>query len=318
MFEPLRLIGCDPSDASARHEGPNRVASYSNSRLGFGVILGRACHPATSRADTGDVNARCSGVSARLGDEWSIAASSRLGYFAALYKRITIAVRAAVKNGAFQDGPRMERFDAAFACRYFDALNGHFHPSQFPRPTRSWQRTFDAADRPDPIILQHMLAGVNAHIDLDLGITAQNIAPATQLPKIHDDFNTINAVLASQVNGVVDDINQLSPELADLYRVLADNEIFLIDQAVAALRDSAWRFAILLAAVPGFTRPFTIWARDQKVAAQADLIYHPPGIVGVIEATIREIAERESRDVVRNIQVLDEIASTPAPIKTAL
>jgi hypothetical protein len=141
--------------------------------------------------------------------EWSIAASSRLGYFAALYKRITIAVRTAVKNGAFQDGPRMERFDAAFAGRYFDALNGYFHPSQFPRPTRSWQRTFDAADRPDPIILQHMLAGVNAHIDLDLGITAQNIAPATKLPKLHDDFNTINAVLASQVNGLVDDIDQL-------------------------------------------------------------------------------------------------------------
>ena len=30
--------------------------------------------------------------------EWSIAASSRLGYFAALYKRITIAVSAAVKK----------------------------------------------------------------------------------------------------------------------------------------------------------------------------------------------------------------------------
>ena len=54
--------------------------------------------------------------------EWSITASSRLGYFAALYKRITIAVAVAVKNGAFEDGPRMELFDASFASRYFDAL----------------------------------------------------------------------------------------------------------------------------------------------------------------------------------------------------
>jgi hypothetical protein len=250
--------------------------------------------------------------------EWSIAASSRLGYFAALYKRITIAVGTAVKNGAFQDGPRMERFDAAFAGRYFDALNGHFHPDQFPRPTRSWQRTFDAADRREPIILQHMLAGVNAHIDLDLGITAQNLAPGTKLPKLHDDFNTINAVLASQVNGVVDDINVLSPELAELYQVLAENEIFLINQAVAAMRDSAWRFAIVLALMPGFARPLTVWVRDRKVAAQGDLIYHPPGLIGLIQATLGEIAEQESRDVVRNIQVLGEIASTPAPIKTSL
>jgi Family of unknown function (DUF5995) len=250
--------------------------------------------------------------------DWAIAASSRLGYFAALYKRITIAVAVALKNGAFEDGPRMERFDAAFASRYFDALNGYFHPNEFPRPTLAWQKTFDAAERDDLIILQHMLAGVNAHIDLDLGITAQNIAPAMKLPKLHNDFNTINAVLASQVQGVIDDINQLSPELAELYQCLADNEIFLINQAVAAMRDSAWRFAMVLAVIPGFTRPLTIWVRDRKVAAQAELIYHPPGLIGLIQATVDEIAERESRDVVRNIQVLNEIASKPAPIKTKL
>jgi hypothetical protein len=250
--------------------------------------------------------------------EWSIAASSRLGYFAALYKRITIAVGAAVKNGAFQDGPRMELFDASFANRYFDALNGHFHPDEFPRPTRSWQKTFDAAERDDLIILQHMLAGVNAHIDLDLGITVQSIAPALKLPTLRRDFNTINAVIASQINGVVDDINQLSPDLAHLYRILAEHEIFVINQAVVALRDSAWRFAIVLAALPSFGRPLAIWARDRKVAAQADLIFHPPGVIGLIQATLDEIAERESRDVVRNIEVLDEIASTPAPIKTTL
>ena len=250
--------------------------------------------------------------------EWSIAASSRLGYFAALYKRITIAVGTAVNKGAFQDGPRIERFDASFADRYFDALNGYFHPNQFPRPTRSWQKTFDAADRVELIILQHMLGGVNAHIELDLGITAQNVAPRMKLPKLHDDFNTLNAVLASQVNGVVDDINQLSPELAHLYQILADNEIFVINQAVAAMRDSAWRFAILLAVIPGFARHFAISVRDRTVATQGDLIYHPPGIIGVIQATVREIAQEESRDVVRNIQVLDEIADTPAPIKTTL
>ena len=250
--------------------------------------------------------------------EWSVAASSRLGYFAALYKRITIAVRTAVKDGAFQDGSRMQRFDVAVAGRYFDALNGCFHPKEFPQATRSWQKTFDAVSSPEPIILQHMLAGVNAHIDLDLGITVQEIASAGKLEILHDDFNTINAVLASQVNGVVDDINELSPALADLYRVLADNEIFLINQAVATMRDSAWRFAVFLRAAPGFARPLAIWVRDREVAAQADMIYHPPGLVGLIESIVRAVAERESRDIVRNIQVLDEIASTPAPITITL
>ena len=123
-----------------------------------------------------------------------------------------------------------------------------------------------------------MLAGANTHIDLDLGITAQNIAPALTLPKLHGDFNTINTVLAIQINGVVDDINQLSPELAELYQILAEREIFVISQAVAAIRDSARRFAIVLTVVLGSAWPLTIWARDRTVAAQADLITIPRGL----------------------------------------
>jgi len=40
--------------------------------------------------------------------DWSISVSSRLGYFAALYKRITFAVGTAIEQGEFEDGPRME------------------------------------------------------------------------------------------------------------------------------------------------------------------------------------------------------------------
>lgn len=250
--------------------------------------------------------------------DWSIGASSRLGYFAALYKRITIAVRTALEQGAFEDGPRMQRLDVTFAGRYFDALNGYFHPGNYPKPTRSWKVTFDAATQPEPIIVQHMLAGVNVHIALDLGIAAHTVAPGARLPKLKEDFNRINAVLASQVNGIVADINELSPALADLYAVLANNEMFLINEAVATFRDSAWRFAAILALQPGFTRPFTIWARDRQVAGQAELVYDPPGLVGLIASIVRAIAARENRDIVHNIQVLDRIASTPAPIATTI
>jgi hypothetical protein len=246
---------------------------------------------------------------------WSISVSSRLGYFAALYKRITIAVGVALAHGAFQNGPRMERFDVAFASRYFAALNGYFHPGQFPKPTHAWQVTFDAASRPEPIIVQHMLAGVNAHIDLDLGIVAETFGPGAQLPTLHEDFNRINAVLASQVNGVVESINELSPVLADLYAVLKENEIDLINEALKTFRDSAWSFAAILAAEPGFAHPATILVRDLQVAQQGALIYNPPGPIATI---VGAIAARESRDIVKNIQVLDKIASTPAPIKTTM
>jgi Family of unknown function (DUF5995) len=250
--------------------------------------------------------------------DWSICVSSRLGYFAALYKRITIAIGAAVSQGKFEDAQRMQRFDVIFATRYFDALNGYFHPDQFAKPTRSWRLTFDAASRPEPIILQHMLAGVNAHIDLDLGIAAQAVAPLGNLAALHNDFNTVNAVLASQVSGVVGDLDELSPALAALYRVLSDNEIFLIDEAVKTLRDSAWRFATVLAFEPAFVRPITVWARDCEVSTQVQLIYDAPGMMGLLKGIVASIAAAESRDIVKNIRELNEIAATPAPTKTVL
>ena len=247
--------------------------------------------------------------------QWSIGASSRLGYFAALYKRITIAVGVALKDGAFEDGPRMERFDVAFAGRYFAAVNGYFHPHQFGKPTHSWQVTFDTADRAEPILVQHMLGGVNAHIGLDLGIVAQTIAAGAQLPTLHEDFNRLNAVLASQVSGVVEDINELSPVLADLYAVLQEQQIALINEAVGSFRDSAWRFAAILAASPDFIDPGVILARDLQVAQQGAVVYSPPAPIAVF---VSAIAARESRDVVKNLRVLDRIASTPAPIRTVM
>jgi len=33
---------------------------------------------------------------------------------------------------------------------------------------------------------------------------------------------------------------------------------------------------------------------------------------------LNTVAERESRDIVKNLRVLDDIVSAPAPIKTAL
>jgi hypothetical protein len=241
--------------------------------------------------------------------QWSTANASRLGYFAALYKKITIAIRTAIAEHKFEDGPRMEHFDVTFASRYFAALNGYFHPGQFPSPTHSWLVAFNGALLPDPIIVQQMIAGVNAHIDLDLGIAAEEIAPGAKLQTLKNDFNTVNAVLASQVNGVLDEIDELSPVLADIYDVLQKNEIDMISDGLKVVRDSAWCFAEKLAITPKILQPPVIMVHDLEVAQLGTLILHPPGLLGSV---VQVIASRESRNVVHNISVLNAIAATPA------
>jgi hypothetical protein len=90
---------------------------------------------------------------------------------------------------------------------------------------------------------------------------------------------------------------------------------FVINEAVRTLRDSPWRFGSLLAAEPGFARPATVWVRDRQIAGQATLAYEPPPLIATLLASV---AARESRDVVANLRVLDEIASVAAPIATTL
>lgn len=247
--------------------------------------------------------------------DWSLSSRSRLGYFASLYKRITLAIKSGIAEGLFDDGPRMERFDVIFASRYFAALNAYFHPQDFPSISHCWRVAFDGAELPGPIIVQHLLAGVNAHIDLDLGIAAEAVAPGKALASLHHDFNTVNAVLASQVSTVVGEIDTLSPVLANIYDVLMQHELDLIADGLVVVRDGAWIFAKLLAAEPKIVHAANIDVHDLEVAALGRLILQPPGFLqGIVDV----IAARESRDVVRNIETLDAIASTPAPMtKTA-
>ena len=244
--------------------------------------------------------------------DWSIDNASRLGYFAALYKRITIAIKAAIAENLFDDGPRMERFDVTFASRYFAALNAYFFPDDYREISRCWRVAFDGTKLPEPIIVQHLLTGVNAHIDLDLGVAAEQVQPGKTLPSLHDDFYKVNAVLAGQVCGVLEEIDTLSPVLKEIYDVLRKHEMDLIDIGLRLQRDSAWDFAELLAKAPSVIDHPAIALRDVKVAALGRLILDPPEL---LEIVVKIIGAAESRDVVKNVRELDSIAETPAPMR---
>jgi hypothetical protein len=237
---------------------------------------------------------------------WSIAKPSRVGYFAALYKRITLAVQKAIADKGFQDCARMERFDFTFANRYFDALNRHFHPHEFGQPTKTWQLSLKEASNGKPIIVQHLLGACNAHIALDLGITAHEIA-AGNLPGLRDDFNKINDILASQTSDVIKSIDKVSRVLADVHAVLKIYEIDFIDGSLQILRDNAWDFAEDLSGDESDDTDI-IRKRDREMSKLGELIYRP----GIPMAAIFDVvAEEEQRCIAKNIQVLDEIASAP-------
>ncbi len=111
--------------------------------------------------------------------EWSKQNNSRIGYFAALYRKVTIQVKKGITDNFFDDGPRMERLDIIFANRYIHAC---YQYQTEQTPTQSWVRAFNETEHWWPIVLQHLLIGMNAHINLDLGLAAAETVPPGELP----------------------------------------------------------------------------------------------------------------------------------------
>ena len=108
-----------------------------------------------------DVLAALDAVIARAIDE-----RSRVGYFAAIYRKVTAKIAEGIASGLFDDGDQMERFDITFADRYLAALDGYRTGRTV---TRSWELAFDAADAKRHIVLQHLLVGAIAQLHHAIG-----------------------------------------------------------------------------------------------------------------------------------------------------
>ncbi|MES2644354.1 MAG: DUF5995 family protein [Myxococcota bacterium] len=218
------------------------------------------------------------GVLAALDHQIAVAheAGSPLGYFPALYRKVTRRIQVGVEQGEFEDNPRMDRMDVIFANRYLDACAAR----ELGRgPTDSWKVSFKAAHAWPPIVLQHLLLGMNAHINLDLGIAAVETAPGQALPSFQKDFNHINAILASLLDGVKSDLEAIWPMLGQLDRAIGTTDDAIVNFSMAEARKQAWAFAERLAHLPADQQPAAIARRDCEVAAFGRYLWRPGWLV---------------------------------------
>ena len=229
----------------------------------------------------------------------SIRDGRRIGYFVALYERVTSNVRhALIAGNVFDDGPRMAKLDVVFANRFIEAWEQH---AAGKKPTESWAVAFDRLEDPGPLVVQHLMLGMNAHINLDLGIAAATVAPTpAQLEALHADFNRINDVLARLVKMVEVQLTTICPplsRLADL--VTVEERIF--DFGMATSRDVAWKLAKDLVAAPRDAWTGIIARRDDLSALAARALYPLDGLARV---TALAVHAHECRDIRFNIQVV--------------
>jgi hypothetical protein len=231
--------------------------------------------------------------------DWAHIHKSRLGYFAALYRNVTLKVKEGIGDGFFEDGERMEHLDVVFANRYLEAFE-QYHNNR--EPTRSWQLTFETSRRWWPIVLQHLLLGMNAHINLDLGIAAARTSPGDALHDLKGDFNKINDILAALIDAVERKLAKIWPVLKILDHIAGKTDEAIINFSIEKARDHAWKVAKDLAPFDPTDQAARINELDQEVEMLGRLIRNPGLIVGSVNKIIR-LGERgtipQTADILR-------------------
>jgi hypothetical protein len=209
---------------------------------------------------------------------------SRLGYFAALYRNVTIEVKRGIASGRFEDGARMERLDVNFANRYLTALDSYRRDEA---ASRCWVTSFKAAQVWPPLVLQHLLMGMNAHINLDLGVAAAITCPGDQLPPLRHDFDEINNILSAMIEGVQFQLGQVSRWMVILDKLGGRTERAVMNWSIDRARDAAWRVAERMAPLTSEQMGIAIKKLDGEVDLLALLIRHPGALISAGNFMVR-------------------------------
>lgn len=232
---------------------------------------------------------------------WSKENKSPLGYFACTYRATTAQVLRNIELRKFEDNPRMVRMDVDFALRYIDAWDAY---QKKQRCTNSWYLTFEAAKNDKLLILHHIFLGMNAHINLDLGISAAAVMPYRKINPLKKDFGKINSVIASINQNVQEKLNEIFYPIELLDKISNGKDNAVLDFAISRAREASWTTAVINSNTPKFLRESVIDIVDYATAKVATQILHPKLISS---KTITDLRNCESQDIVKNIEILQTI-----------
>lgn len=207
-----------------------------------------------------------------------------LGYFSALYRRVTYRIQQEVELNNFEDNERMVQLDVVFAQRYLDAYTAYRTHQPL---TKSWQVAFDLSEKYWFTVIQHLLLGMNAHINLDLGIAAAEVSGKTGMKDLKTDFYKINEILSSLVDDVQQNLVSIWPPLKYILQKTGQFDNHITDFSMQLARDGAWEFANELAVTPDEDLAKSIAKRDELIAKKASLITQPGFIISGLLKVVR-------------------------------
>jgi len=221
----------------------------------------------------------------------ALAANDCSGYFPALYSRVTTRIGESIGKGTFDDGQALDRFATRFASHYVAAAHDR------PRSAKSWQACWNVAGDRRLLIVQHLLLGINAHVNYDLPRVVVELADERgDLLSLRHDFDRVNEVLAATYTDVVKDLDRVS-RWANSAARLGGGRAF--NFSLTRARARAWQAATAMYPLPAAGRVAYSDELDRLVAVLAYLITKPSPFVRPLLIVAQRLEEHDPKKVVR-------------------
>jgi len=164
---------------------------------------------------------------------------------------------------------------------------------------RCWRATFDVARAPRLLIAQHLLLGINAHVNYDLPQVLVELAPeANELARLRPDFDAVNDVLAETLPIVLKSLGTVT-RWVNLAAAAGGGKAF--DFSLTVARSRAWSAAVRLQHLDSEARRADVAELDRLVAVLAYIVAHPTPPLSWSVAVARRLEERNSSIVVNKL-----------------
>ena len=189
------------------------------------------------------------------------------GYFVAMYARVTDRVQSGITAGRFGDGEQMARFARTFVDWYLGPRRG-------TRPLPScWVAADDVARDRRLVIVQHLLLGINAHVNHDLPQVVVELADTgLTLDELRPGFDAVNELLAEAQPDILRDLGRVAGWI-QVATSIGGGRLFHF--SLARARDQAWSAAVRLQPLDPEARRRDVAELDRLVSVIAHLITRP-------------------------------------------
>lgn len=168
------------------------------------------------------------------------------GVFATAYLQISEAISAELAGRGFEDNDWSEAYMVRFANLYREALL-HWEAGETATVSKAWRISFELARKQEGFIIQHLLLGINAHINHDLALALVQAGLDSDREKKYRDHTRINQILGKATEELKSEVaDRYAPILNRIDEISGEISNDVANFSIPKAREHAWTFAVAL------------------------------------------------------------------------